>query len=206
MTFASSLSLLLVMVTLAAIPSSSVALVVVRASTLGIRHGIAAASGIVAGDLVFVALAIAGLVTVAETLGTLFAVFRYVAAAYLIWFGFNLIRGGAGAGKAVDLHRSGGMGASFAAGIALTLGDVKAILFYAALFPVFVDVPALTTFEVATIAAITLISVGGVKVAYAFAARTIVAASEGFLLRRHIRTAAGVVMIGTGGYLIAKAS
>lgn len=204
MTLASSLSLLVVMITLAAIPSSSVALVVVRSSSLGVRHGIAAASGIVAGDLIFVTLAIAGLVTVAETMGTLFAVFRYVAAAYLVWFGFNLIRGGAGASGAGDLHRSGGMGASFAAGIALTLGDVKAILFYAALFPVFVDVPALTALEVAMIGAITVISVGGVKVAYAVAARTIVAASKGLRFRGALRSAAGALMIGTGGYLIAK--
>lgn len=204
MTFASSLSLLLVMIALAAIPSSSVALVVVRSSSLGVRHGIAAASGIVAGDLIFVTLAIAGLVTVAETMGTLFAVFRYVAAAYLVWFGFNLIRGGAGASGAGDLHRASGMGASFAAGIALTLGDVKAILFYAALFPVFVDVPALTALEVAMIGAITVMSVGGVKVAYAVAARTIVAASKGLRFRSALRSAAGALMIGTGGYLIAK--
>jgi hypothetical protein len=75
-------------------------------------------------------------------------VLRYLAAAYLIWFGFSLIRGGAKAGKPADVHRARGLGASFAAGIALTLGDVKAILFYAALFPVFVDVTVLSTFDI----------------------------------------------------------
>jgi threonine/homoserine/homoserine lactone efflux protein len=204
MTLANSLSLLLVMITLAAIPSSSVALVVVRSATLGIRNGIAAALGIVVGDLVFVAMAMVGLAAMAEMMGALFAVLRYLAAAYLIWFGFGLIRSGAKTEKPADLHRTGGMGASFAAGFVLTLGDVKAILFYAALFPVFVDVSALTTFDVGVIGTITLIGVGGVKVVYALAARAIARASQGFPLRRPIRMAAGTLLIGAGGYLIAK--
>jgi threonine/homoserine/homoserine lactone efflux protein len=204
MTFANSLSLLLVMITLAAIPSSSVALVVVRSATLGVRNGIAAALGIVVGDLIFVALAIAGLVAIAEVMGTLFAVLRYAAAAYLIWFGISLIRGGARPGGLENAHRAGGMSVSFAAGVALTLGDVKAILFYAALFPVFVDVSALTSFDIAAIGAITVIGVGGVKAAYAVAARSVANASRGFPFRRPIRIAAGTMMIGTGGYLIAK--
>jgi len=204
MSFASSLSLLLVMMTLAAIPSSSVALVVVRSATLGLSHGIAAALGIVVGDLVFVALAIAGLVTIAEAMGTLFALLRYAAALYLIWFGWSLIRGGARAGRPQNAHMAGGIGVSFVAGMALTLGDVKAILFYAALFPVFVDVSALASFDIAILAAVTVIGVGGVKIAYALAARTIAQKTQGLPFRRPLRTAAGTLMIGTGGYLLAK--
>lgn len=204
MTFTGSLSLLLVMITLAAIPSSSVALVVVRSATLGVSNGIAAALGIVVGDLIFVALAIAGLAVVAEMMGTLFAVLRYAAAAYLIWFGFSLIRGGARSENPVDVHRADGMGVSFAAGVALTLGDVKAILFYAALFPAFVNVSALTGFDIVVVGTITLIGVGGVKVAYAIVARTAIKAAQEFPFNRFVGMAAGTLMIGTGGYLIAK--
>ena len=204
MTFSGSLSLLVVMMALAAIPSSSVALVVVRSATLGVRHGIAAALGIVAGDLVFVALAITGLVAMAEAMGAFFAVLRYLAAGYLIWFGLGLIRNSGEAGTLRNLHVAGNMSVSFAAGVALTLGDVKAILFYAALFPVFVDISALTAFDVSVIGAITLTGVGGVKLAYAVAARAIATASEGFPFRRPVRVAAGSLMIGTGGYLIVK--
>lgn len=204
MTFANSISLFLVMITLAAIPSSSVALVVVRSATLGMHHGVSAALGIVAGDLVFVALAIAGLVAISEVMGTFFALLRYFAAAYLIWTGFNLIRGDMGPGKLNDMHRAGGIGASFAAGVALTLGDVKAIVFYAALFPVFVDISTLGAVDILMIAAITVIGVGGVKIAYAVAARAIATATQGFPLRRPARISGGALMIGIGGYLIAK--
>lgn len=204
MTLANSLSLLLIMVVLAAIPSSSVALVVVRSATRGVRDGAAAALGIVVGDLIFIALAIAGLVAIAEVMGTLFAILRYAAAAYLIWLGFSLIRGGAKASQPTDKRRAGGMAVSFSAGIALTLGDVKAILFYAALFPILIDVTVLSAFDIGVIGAITLIGVGGVKLAYAAAARALVTASHGFPLGRPIRVAAGTLMIGTGSYLIAK--
>ncbi|WP_369334585.1 LysE family transporter, partial [Pectobacterium brasiliense] len=62
MTAFAALSLFLAMIALAAMPSSSVALVVIRSATLGVRHGVATALGIVVGDLLFVVLAIAGLV------------------------------------------------------------------------------------------------------------------------------------------------
>jgi len=46
---------------LAAMPSTSVALVVTRSATLGVGNGFSVAAGIVLGDLVFVMLAILGL-------------------------------------------------------------------------------------------------------------------------------------------------
>ena len=80
------------MVVLAAIPSASVALIVTRSATLGIKNGILVACGIVLGDLIFVALAILGMSFLAETMGSFFVIFRYVGGAYLVWLGFSLIR------------------------------------------------------------------------------------------------------------------
>lgn len=86
----------------------------------------------------------------------------------------------------------------------LTLGDVKAVVFYAALFPVFVDVSVLTTFDASLIAAITVVAVGGVKVVYAVAARAVVSASRDLPFKRPVRVTMGTLMIGAGGYLLAK--
>lgn len=204
MTAFAALSLFLAMIALAAMPSSSVALVVVRSATLGVRHGVATALGIVVGDLLFVVLAIAGLVAAVEVLGSVFTVLRYVAAAYLIWVGVGLIRRRDPPPKPRGTHETGGIWASFAAGMILTLGDVKAIFFYAALFPVFVDVSALTAFDASLIAAITVVAVGGVKVAYAMAARAVVSASKDLPFKRPVRVTTGALMIGAGGYLLAK--
>jgi len=198
------LALFLIMIGLAAIPSSSVALVVIRSATLNVRNGVAASFGIVAGDLIFVLLAILGLSALAETLGALFAVIRYVAAGYLIWFGIGLIRSTAKpARRTVDAPK-GGLLASFMAGLALTLGDIKAILFYASLFPAFVDIPSLSGSDIAVIMGITILTVGGVKIGYAFAAKSVASLADGFTQVRHVKTAMGSLMIGAGGYLIAK--
>lgn len=72
MSIIESTALLGIMVTLAAMPSTSVALVVTRAATLGVKNGIAVAAGIVVGDLLFVMLVILGLSALAEALGSFF--------------------------------------------------------------------------------------------------------------------------------------
>lgn len=196
--------LFLIMVALAAIPSSSVALVVVRSATLDVRNGIATAFGIVAGDLVFVVMAIMGLTALSEIMGAFFTLIRYSAAGYLIWFGIGLVRSTTRHQPREMIVSSGGLVTSFVSGLTLTLGDVKAILFYASLFPAFVDLPALSAADIAVILGITLLAVGGVKTLYAFAAKSIARASKGFAYERHIKTATGGLMMGTGGYLILK--
>ena len=85
------ISLFGIMVALAAIPSASVALVITRSVTLGVANGIAVSVGIVLGDLIFILLAIFGLSVVAETMGSLFMIIKYLGAAYLLWLGYTLL-------------------------------------------------------------------------------------------------------------------
>lgn len=59
---------------------------------------------------------------------------------------------------------------SFFSGLLLTLGDVKAIILYASLFPVFVNVATITAPDIAIISAATVVEVGGVKLGYAYLA------------------------------------
>ena len=204
MTIATAAALFVVMATLAAVPSSSVAFVVLRSASLGVRSGIAAAFGIAAGDLVFVTLAVAGMTVLSEVMGALFSVLRYVGATYLIWCGIGLIRSHSSVAAWQMPHCWGGAGASFVAGFVLTLGDVKAILFYAALFPTLVELPALDPGDLVAIGAITLLAVGGVKIVYAFTARTIANSVSALPLAGPARVAGGGLMIGIGGYLIVK--
>lgn len=198
-------TLFLIMIALAAIPSSSVALVVIRSATLDVRNGIATAFGIVAGDLVFIGMALMGLTALSEVMGAFFAFIRYIAAGYLIWFGIGLIRSTTRFRPREMAVSRGGMVASFLSGLTLTLGDIKAILFYASLFPAFVDIPALGPADIAVILGITFLAVGGVKTLYAVAAKSITAsASKEFDYEGQIKTITGGLMMGTGGYLIFK--
>ncbi|BET68041.1 LysE family translocator [Opitutales bacterium ASA1] len=199
-----------VMVVLAALPSSSVVLVVTRAATAGVANGIAVAVGIVAGDLLFVGLALAGMSVVAEQLGAVFAVLRYAGGAYLVWTGVQMWRAAARGDEpaanenASDARSRWALGESAAAGLALTLGDVKAILFYASLFPVFVDLRVVSTGEIAGIVAVTLVTVGGVKVVYATAAKRLAARVRDERVRNVGRRVGGTLLIGAGTLVIAK--
>jgi threonine/homoserine/homoserine lactone efflux protein len=85
-------SLFFFMLTLALIPSSSVALVVTRSVTHGVSNGISVSLGIVLGDLIFILLTVIGLSMIAETMGWLFLTIKYIGATYLIWLGYTLLR------------------------------------------------------------------------------------------------------------------
>lgn len=204
MSLLSVLSLFLIMITLAAIPSASVALVVVRSATGGVRNGLAVAAGIVLADLLFMALAITGMSVVAETMGSFFVVLRYAAGAYLIWLGVQLIRSRRAPPPAPGMAPHCSMTASFLAGFFLTLGDLKAILFYASLFPALLDLTKISLADGLLIALVTAVTVGGTKALYAFAARHLAhrfrAAKQAALLR----STGGTLLVGTGSYLIIK--
>lgn len=193
------------MATLALIPSASVALVIARSSTAGFSNGAAVAAGIVVGDLVFVFLAVFGMAALAEVMGSLFMILRYLAGAYLIWFGISLMRSKPSL-PIEDFGRPASrLSTSFLSGLLLTLGDVKAIFFYASLFPAFVDLASIRASDVAIIVVLTVVAVGGVKLGYAYFARVVTSFATDLRAERAVKVTAGGCMVGAGSYLIAKA-
>jgi threonine/homoserine/homoserine lactone efflux protein len=154
------------MALLAAVPSISVLAVTARAASGGFAHGALTALGIVVADLLFIVLAIFGLVLLAETLGELFVLVRWLGAAWLVLLGILLWRAGPPAGSGAVAPPQSWL-ASFLAGLLLTLGDQKAILFYLGFLPAFVDLTALTLADAGLVCAAAILSVGGVKLAYA---------------------------------------
>ena len=199
-----ALSFFIIMLGLAVLPSASVALVVTRASTHGVKNGIAVASGIVVGDLIFVSLTLLGMSVLAESMGAFFAVLKYVGGAYLIWLGYSLLRSKATFGELDQTSDGSSLVASLLAGLVLTLGDLKAILIYASLFPNLFDLAALSLTDITMIVVVTILTVGGVKTMYALAARNVVDRFSGFLATRHTGTIAGGLLMGTGTYIIVK--
>ncbi len=204
MTLLEAMSLFGIMIVLAALPSASVALVVTRSATAGLAHGFAVSVGIVLGDLVFVLLAIAGLSVVAEAMGSVFVVIRYLGGCYLIWLGYSLCRASGDVLGSKNGKSNANLFNSFIAGFLLTLGDIKAILFYASLLPLFLDLSTLHSGEVFTVVFITIIAVGGVKAAYALLATKIAGAGKNRRYRHAIGKAGGAALIGAGSYVIIK--
>jgi threonine/homoserine/homoserine lactone efflux protein len=201
-----SLILFATLALLAALPSTSVVLVVTRSATAGLRQGLAVALGIVLGDLLFVTVALLGLTALAEALGGLFLLVKLLGGLYLIGLGCAMLCSASPrrhAGATPD-SASGLLGSALA-GLLLTLGDLKAILFYASLFPLFVDLDAVGSADLLLIVLITALSVGGVKLGYAVAARRITVHLRGARVGRVAHRGAGLLLLGAGGYLITSA-
>lgn len=122
----------------------------------GIRGGLAATLGVIAGDQVLMWLAVAGVAALLLAYPAAFAAVQWLGAAYLAWLGVRMVRAKPGAAPVLQLRA----GQYFRQGLTITLLNPKAIVFYMAFFPLFVD-PArhqgLLTFGVmaATIAGLT---------------------------------------------------
>lgn len=208
MGFFEAASLFVIMTVLALMPSASVALVVARSSILGVRDGVAVSAGIVLGDLVFIGLAILGLSVMAEVMGSLFVAVRYLGAAYLLWFGYALLKAQNSKPEANVAKGKASLAKSFLAGFLLTLGDIKAVFFYASLLPALMDLQALKPADALVVIlvaiAIAIASVGGAKLIYVFFARKIMAVSRNTGFEQAARKTAGSLMLGAGAYLLAK--
>ncbi|OQK15558.1 threonine transporter [Methyloprofundus sedimenti] len=195
-----------IMIALAALPSASVALVITRSATFGVANGVAVTAGIILGDLVFILLAIFGLSVVAETMGSLFMIVKYLGATYLLWLGYTLIAFKSTTTITVDKTvKKQNLVTSFIAGFILTLGDIKAIIFYASLLPVFVNLSILQASDVLIIISVMVVSLGSVKILYAVSAAKVVTFVTGKKLDNVARKTAGGFMLGAGSYLIVKA-
>ena len=203
MNIASSLALFGAMVILALIPGPGILAVVSRTLADGFRHGVSTVVGIVAGDFVFITLALLGLTALSELMGDLFIIIKYVGAAYLIWLGASLAFSKQVGAQARPLHESNHL-ASFSAGLLTTLGNPKAILFYLSFFPAFLDLSAVSGLDAIVIYAIATTAVGGVMVGYAYAAHraknTFGALRGGPLLR----FGSGALLVGSGVFVAAK--
>ncbi|MFD0950567.1 LysE family translocator [Paraperlucidibaca wandonensis] len=198
-------TLFLVMLPLAAMPSSSVALVVTRSVFFGRASGVVSALGIVAGDLIFVAMALVGVSVLAEWLGALFSVAKYCGGIYLIWLGVGILKSKSSLEFQLASTSKSSYLSDFVAGLFLTLGDVKAILFYASLFPALIDMKQVGLGEVVAISVITIVTVGGVKLIYAIFASRIVESLRHRVSSDLPRKLGGTLMIGCGSVLVTKA-
>ena len=101
----------------------------------GVRGGLASTAGIIVGDQVLIWLAVAGVATVLLTTPTLFTAIQWMGAAYLAWLGAKMCLAKAGQAPVVDIP----IGAFFRQSFFITLLNPKAIVFYMAFFPLFID-------------------------------------------------------------------
>ena len=210
LTAGSIASLFATMLVLALVPSLSVLAVTARAVALGLRHGVAATLGIVAGDLIFIIVAVLGLSVLAEVAGAYLVVLSYAGGVYLIWLGIRLWRSApvmSAPGAAAPAAEPTPLFSSLMAGLLLTLGDQKAILFYFVFFPAFADLDRLTPLDTGLILLVAAVAVGAAKLAYALAAiRAVIfiGGTAGHAVAIFLNRLAALILMVVGGFLILR--
>lgn len=122
----------------AASPGPDNMTIVARTLTHGPWSGFAYGAGMVAGILVYLALAASGLSILAAEMSWLMTLMRYVGGLYLIWMAFSLWTAPPLPPEAVASKGGRDLLQVFLTGIALNLGNPKMPLFYLALLPNFI--------------------------------------------------------------------
>jgi threonine/homoserine/homoserine lactone efflux protein len=168
----------------------------------GVRGGLAATLGVIGGDQVLMWLAVAGVAALLAAYPPAFRGVQWLGAGYLAWLGLRMILAKPGDKPALHIRT----GQYFRQAFAITLLNPKAIVFYMAFFPLFVD-PArhdgLLTFAVmaATIAALTFLYGLIVTVLTHTLAERLRANPK---VTRALSRLAGVFMIGFGLRLVTR--
>jgi len=162
----------------------------------GIRGGLGATFGIIAGDQVLMWAAVAGVAALLLAYPTAFHAVQWAGAAYLAWLGLKMLLAKPGSAPVLNIQPRH----YFRQAALITLLNPKAIVFYMAFFPLFVDPathPGVATFAAmaATIAALTfLYGLGAVLLTHFLAERM----RANPLVGRILEKLAGAVLIGFG--------
>ena len=101
----------------------------------GLKGGLAATLGIMAGDQVLMWLTVAGVATLLSANPVLFQGLQWLGAGYLAWLGFKMVTAKAGDKPLLNITA----GHYFRQSLAITLLNPKAVMFYLAFFPQFID-------------------------------------------------------------------
>jgi threonine/homoserine/homoserine lactone efflux protein len=162
----------------------------------GISGGLAATFGVIAGDQVLMWLAVVGVAALLATYPAAFSAVQWLGAAYLAWLGWKMVTAKPGAAPILNIRPR----QYFQQALGITLLNPKAIVFYMAFFPLFVD-PArhqgLITFGAmaATIAALTFLYGLGVTLLTYHLAERLRASPR---IASGLEKLAGVFLIGFG--------
>lgn len=183
-------------------PGPSVAALVARAITSGWRDVMPFLAAMWLGEVVWLAMALAGLSALAQSFHLGFAVLKWAGIAYLCWLAWRMWTQAPTAGGA-ELPRRASAWSMFGAGMALTLGNPKIMVFYVALLPVLIDLSSVGARDWAVLAVVTLAALAVVDLAWVFCAQK----ARGLLRTpRAVRVANRIGAAAMGGAAVAVAS
>lgn len=147
------------------LPGPAVTALIARVLARGPGGAAGFVAGVAVGAVIWLTVAAAGLAALAAAFAPLFVVIRYAGAAYLLWLAWKLWTAPV---QQLDESRTTGEDKSLLlTGLAINLGNPKAIVFFLALLPSVVDLDRLTPLAFGELAAVVVAIVCSVFGAYA---------------------------------------
>jgi len=176
-------------------PGPTITTLVARVLARGRAGAGAFCLGLVLGDLVWLGAAVFGLSLLAEAAQPVLAVLKWAGVAFLLWLAFKAFTAPAALPAEAAPPRGEGARLAFA-GIALTLGNPKTMLFYTAITPALVDVGAVGARDLLALSAVLVVVYAAVLAAYVLAALKARHLLRSTRAVRRVNQAAGVAMTG----------
>ena len=128
-----------------------------RAMSGGFRAAWPLALGVVVGDVMWSVLAILGVSWIVSQYAGFLDLMRYVASITFLFMGYMVIRNADKSIASDSRLTRPGVIAGFVAGLAVIIGNPKAILFYMGMLPGFFDLSQLTVVDIVAIGALSAI-------------------------------------------------
>jgi threonine/homoserine/homoserine lactone efflux protein len=191
------------MLIVAIVPGPAVLSVIARTFSSGIWQGLIMIVGITLGDFLFILLALFGLSIISEMMGAAFLLIKYISAAYLIWLGVNLLKT-KNSVQDIQESKESSLISSLLTGLMINLGNPKAIVFYIGLFPAFINVNQITTFDVFSIMLVASVAFGSINMCYALLALRAKKMLTSPNATSIINKTAGTIMVSTGSLIAIK--
>jgi len=166
--FASLLSYTLACIAIIIVPGPTVTVIIANSMRHGTRAGLLNVLGTqigLAGMMIVLAF---GLHAVVTGMGSVFEILRLVGAAYLIWLGIRMWRSDGTLGKAETAPRADG--SLLLQGLVVVWSNPKALLFFGAFIPQFVDPAGNAAWQTMLLGGIFMLTAAVGDSLYAFAA------------------------------------
>lgn len=198
MSLSTYLAYVLACVVVVIVPGPTVTVIIANSLRDGTRAGFLNVAGTQAGLAAMLIVLALGLQVIVENIGHVFEWVRLAGAAYLVWLGIKLLRSDGTLGRSEGQDRPGN--SYFWQGFLVILSNPKALLFFGAFIPQFVD-PAGNAILQTLLLGATFMAVATIfDGAYAVAAGR----AKNMLARHNVRRieiASGSLMIGGGLWL-----
>lgn len=186
----------------AAMPGPEIAALLSRSVANGIRASFALAAGIVIGKLLMLTAAVLGLAALLALLGPAFVLLKYAGAAYLVWLGVKKWRR---AGMTLDIDSPPPSARlDIVLGVAMTVSNPMALVFYMALLPGVIDVAGVTPTSYAALCAIIAGVMALVTLGYGLLAAAARRTLRSTKAKARADRASGAMMVGVGAMIAAR--